>query len=148
MSEIKPKDIQHEVNNLVITCSDHRFQRTMRKILDEKYKVDIERSDRIALPGASKAIADGTLIPYIQTLHLLHYTKNVYVVDHTDCGGFGSLEHYGGDEAKETQSHFESLDKAKEAIHNVLPQLVVISFVVTLNGEAVVPKSDNVVNRQ
>ena len=137
MNERQPKDYPHNVDNLVITCMDFRFQKAIREQLQEKYQVDIESSDRIAYPGASKAIADGTLIPTIQLSHQLHDIKNVYVIDHTDCGGFGGLAAHENDERKEIASHMDSMTRAQEAIRMVLPQLVVTSFVVNLEGEAI-----------
>lgn len=137
MNELKPKDTQHNVDDLVVTCMDHRFQRVIRERLQEEYQVDIERSDRLAYAGASKAVADGTLIPQIELSHKLHDIKNVYVVDHTDCGGFGGLAAHENNEQNEIDSHMGSMARAQEAIHKVLPQLVVTCFVVTLEGKAV-----------
>ena len=137
MKEHKPKDMPNNVDNLVITCIDHRFQRAIRERLQADYQVDIESSDRLAYAGASKAVADGTLIPQIQLSHELHDIKNVYVVDHTDCGGFGGLKAHDEDESKEIASHMESITRAQEAVHKVLPHLVVTSFVVNLEGLAV-----------
>lgn len=139
MSELRPRDISPKTDNMVITCMDRRFLRAARQILKENYGVDIEASARLAKAGASLAVVDEVLIPDIQKSHKLHDIKNVYVVDHTDCGGFGGLEAFGNDEEKEIQKHFESLDEAKDTIHNVLPQLVVITFVVNLDGKAVFP---------
>lgn len=136
MNELKPKDMQHNVNDLVVTCMDHRFQKAIRERLQEDYQVDIESSDRLAYAGSSKAVADGTLIPQIELSHKLHDIKNVYVVDHTDCGGFGGLAAHENSEQKEIDSHMESLARAKEAIHQILPQLVVTCFIVTLEGKS------------
>lgn len=142
MNELKPRDIQHQVDDLVITCMDHRFQRTFGHILKDEYQVDIESSDRVSYPGASKAVADGTLIPAIQTSHRLHDIKNVWLVDHTDCGGFGGLESHDNDEHKETEVHLETLVRAREAIHKVLPELLVTVFVVTLSGDSIEPPTN------
>jgi carbonic anhydrase len=80
-------------------------------------------------------VADGTLIPQIQKSHSLHDISNVWVIDHADCGGFGGLAEYEDDETKEAQAHFESLTRAKQAIHKVLPRLVVTTFLIDLDGE-------------
>lgn len=137
MNELKPKDKSKSVDDLVITCMDRRFQKTIREQLQEKYQVDIEDADRLAWAGASKAVADGTLIPQVELSHKLHGIKNVYVVDHTDCGGFGGFASHENSEQKEIASHMDSMARAQEAIHKVLPQLVVTCFVVTLEGETV-----------
>jgi len=131
---MKPRDIQNDTENMVITCMDHRFQRSMEEKLLSEHGVDILSADRLAFPGASKAIADGTLIPAIEKSHELHQISRVVVVDHENCGGFPD---FGGDSQKETEAHAESLGRATEAIHKVLPDIVVLSFVATLDGEVV-----------
>ncbi|HET9721534.1 MAG TPA: carbonic anhydrase [Candidatus Saccharimonadales bacterium] len=139
MSGIRPRGINKNVDNLVITCIDHRFQRVIAKLLKDEHRVDIEASDRIAYAGASKAVADGTLISNIQISYRLHNIKNIWLIDHTDCGGFGGLKAYEDDEQKEVQAHFDSFSQATEAIKNVLPQLKVNVFVVSLDGESIKP---------
>lgn len=127
----------HKVDNMVITCMDRRFQRAIRERLAEDYQVNIEDSDRLAYAGASQAIADGTLIPQIELSYKLHDIKKVYVVDHTDCGGFGGLKAYDNDEQKELAVHMESMTRAQDSIHQILPQLVVVCFVVNMEGQTV-----------
>ncbi len=134
MSEPKPKDIPKKTENLVITCSDHRFQRMMSKLLRQDHQVDIERSDRLAIPGASQSVVeDGALIRYIQTLHKLHDFENVLIIDHEECGAFPAYD----DEQQEYQAHFDSLSKAAAGIHQVLPKVVVVKFIATLDGELI-----------
>lgn len=137
MDEIKPRDMPHNVNDCVITCMDHRFQQLIYQKLKNEHH--LERYDRLAWAGSSKAVADGTLIPQIQASHRLHNIKKVWIWDHTDCGGFGGLAAFGNDEPKEIQAHFESQKKAAAAIHQVLPQLAVNTFVINLEGEAIKP---------
>lgn len=125
----------HNVDNLVITCMDFRFQRFIRECLQEEYGVDIERSDRLALAGSSKAVVDGILLPQIQDSHRLHDIKNVYVIDHLDCGGFGGQAAFDNDEQKETAAHIDSLDRAADAIHKILPQIIVVTNIIGLDGQ-------------
>jgi hypothetical protein len=123
MAEPKPRDISPQTDNLVITCMDNRFHKTTREILLEDYEVNIDESDRLTLAGSSKAVDDGVLIPQIQKSHQLYDISNVWVIDET----------------KEQEAHFESMTRAKEAIHKILPQLVVTTFLVNLDGEKVLP---------
>lgn len=138
MNKLKPRDIAPKTDNLVITCMDLRFHKITRQVLLEDYKVDVEESDRLILAGSSKAVADGTLIPQIEKSHELHGISNVWVVDHADCGGFGGIAAFENDESKEAQAHFESMARAQEAIHKVLPELVVTTFLINLDGEKVI----------
>jgi carbonic anhydrase len=139
MSELKPRDIPAQTDNAVVTCMDNRFLKAAREILMNDYEVDIEGSARLALAGSSMAVADGTLIPQIQKSYKLQEINHVWVIDHTDCGGFGKLKAFGGDESKEIEAHFPYMERAKQAIHNVLPQLVVTTFIINLDGEKILP---------
>lgn len=135
MNRLSPRNIPEIIDDLVITCIDHRFHGVIRERLQDQHNVDLDKADRIAWPGSSKAVADGTLIPAVRTSHRLHNIKNIWLVDHQDCGGFGGLAAYNGDEHLEMEAHFESLERAANVIHKVLPELVVTSFVATLDGE-------------
>lgn len=137
MARLTPGEKPKEVENIVITCMDHRYQEFIRQILMDKHSVDIDHADRLAIGGSSTGVTDGTLMPSIRIAYQKHSAKKVYMLDHLDCGGFGGLEAFGGSEEKEAQAHFESLDRATEAIHKVLPELLVVTYVVGLNGEPV-----------
>jgi hypothetical protein len=119
---------------------DHRFQEPIGELLKDEFDIDIKHVDRLAIGGSSMGVVDGSLMPSIQIAYEKHSAKNVWLFDHTDCGGFGGLQAFDNDEAREVQSHFDSLKRAKEAIHKVLPRLVVTTFVIKLDGEAVSPE--------
>jgi carbonic anhydrase len=134
---LKPSDKPSEVKDVVITCMDYRFQETMAQLLKEEHGVDILQVDRLSIGGASKAVADGIFTPSLQIASKKHYAKNVYLFDHTDCGGFGGLEAFDNDELKEAKAHFESIDRAHEVFQKVLPGLVVVSYVLGLDGKPI-----------
>src|SRR4029078_536517 len=129
MTDPTPANIRHETDHLVITCSDHRFQST---ISDKLSELDITSFDRIAYPGASKAVVDGAITKPILTLKRLHNFQNIHVIDHTDCGGFGGLEAFNFDESEEAETHFRSLKKAAKIINTLLPNVVVVEKVIGL----------------
>jgi carbonic anhydrase len=137
LHELKPADKPNEVNDIVITCMDHRYQEPIGKLLKEKHNVDINHVDRLAIGGSSKGVADGTLMPSIQIAFDKHHARNVWLFDHTDCGGFGGLNAFENDEQKEAQAHFESLDRAQEALHKLLPELLVVTYVIGLDGNPI-----------
>jgi carbonic anhydrase len=139
MAQIRPGEKQHEVDSLVITCSDHRFQESYE---DKFRELKINHYDRIAYPGASKAVASRKLNDAIIALRQLHSFNTIHVMDHTDCGGFGGLEAYGYDENAEAEAHFKSLKKATEAIGVILPKVIVIEHVIGLHGEEIQPGDD------
>lgn len=143
MSELKPAQKPQTVDNIVITCMDYRYQRVIKNILMDQHQVDIDEVDRLAIGGSSSAVADGTLMPSLKIARQKHSAQNVYIFDHIDCGGFGGLAAFDGSVQKEALAHFESLEKAKVAISAVMPELVVVTYVVGLDGEPVAPATLN-----
>jgi carbonic anhydrase len=133
----KPIDTKHQTDNLVITCIDHRFQRAISDVL-KKRGVDIHTADRLAFPGCSSAVADGNLTDSVKISSKLHDIKNVWLVDHLDCGAFGGLAAYANSAAKETGAHASSLAKAKQVINQCLPELKVQTLIVGLDGNEVI----------
>jgi hypothetical protein len=123
-----------EVEELVIPCSDHRFQHAFDAVIKSN---GVDRADRINYPGPSLAIGNGTLLPAIEKLHSLHDFSTVRILDHTDCGAFGGLEAFNGDELKEAEEHFRKLSIAKKAIHTILPHITVVEHVVGIEEEIV-----------
>jgi len=135
MSElVQPKDLPVKIENMVITCMDHRFHAWIRKFLQEEHGIDIDRTDKLSAAGASKAVNEGDLLPQIKKAHTLHDIEKIWIFDHIDCGGFGGLQAHGNNEQKEASAHFESLDRAQEAIHAILPQIVVVKNIIGLDG--------------
>jgi carbonic anhydrase len=137
MEKVKPGDKPTQTDNIVLTCMDHRYQEAIREILMAKHNINIDHVDRLAIGGASAAIVDGSMMPSIHIAVEKHKAKNLYIFDHIDCGGFGGQAAFDNDVDKEAQAHFESIDRAKEAVHKVLPEIVIVSYVVGLDGEPI-----------
>ncbi|MBX4188797.1 hypothetical protein KW792_01725 [Candidatus Saccharibacteria bacterium] len=143
MNQLKPTDKTVEVKDVVITCMDHRFQEPIVRFLKDEHEVDINHADRLAIGGSSKGVIDGTLMPSLKIAYEKHRAEKVWLFDHTDCGGFGGLEAFDRDEEKEIKAHNDSLAKATEAINKKLPELVVITFVVPLDGKVINAMADS-----
>lgn len=110
---------------LVVHCSDPRFQDAYRKVTDKLGHY----YDLVVFPGASKAIADHSLVlDNIKLLHSLHNFEIVHIMDHVHCGAFGEIK----DEIKD---HSAYLQKAEEAIKKVLPNVSVSHYLLGENGE-------------
>jgi carbonic anhydrase len=134
----EPIDLSKKrVDDLVVWCSDFRYQEAFVQVTEEEY--GIQNADRIVFPGPSMAIADGTLIPAIKKLHSLHGFNEVNVFDHIDCGAFGGLEAFDGDEDEEAKKHFKVLKLAKEAIKHTIPDLSVNGHLLSTHHEIVLP---------
>ncbi len=137
MGERKPRDIPKRVDHIVITCMDFRYLETIDQLLKDKHGINMLRTDFLSIGGASKGVVDGSLMPSIKIGYEKHGVKNVYIFDHIDCGGFGGQEAYDNDEQKEADDHFESQDRAQEAVHKIMPELEVVCYVIGLDGEPV-----------
>ena len=134
MAETDPHKIRHKVDDLIITCSDHRFQDAF---IEKQRQLGIKAAAKIAYPGSSKEVAEGTLSQPILTLYQLHGFEKAHIFDHTDCGGFGGLEAYGFDENEEAESHFRCIDKAAEVLSTLLPKIAVAGYVFDLRMDEV-----------
>ena len=128
LREYSPVDLdRHQVEDLVVHCSDNRFQHAFEVVMDNH---DIERADKIVFPAPSKNIANGVLVPPIQTLHRLHDFSTIHVYDHSHCGGMA--EDYQGedDEKRMAAIHQRKQLLAISALQMVLPEITVITYVV------------------
>lgn len=137
MIERKPRDIPKRMEDLVITCMDFRYLEIINQILKDRHDIDMLKVDYLSIAGASKGVVGGELMPSIEIGHKKHGVKNIWMFDHIDCGGFGGQAAYDNDERKEAEAHFESQDRAQDAIHKIMPELVVVSYVIGLDGEPI-----------
>lgn len=118
---------QHKVDDLVISCSDHRFRHAFFAVPRNR---GITRADELTVPAPSIKIISGQLIPDIIFLQNRHEISNVHVMDHTYCGGFD--DEYENDSAEERMLvvHERKLEAARGIIHEVLPGITVVTYVV------------------
>lgn len=137
MAEKLPKDKPAKCDELVIECMENRFHEANREFLAEKYGFDLDEVVRLSWAGAYKGVVDGALIPQIEKAAELKAVKNITMVGHTDCGGFGSLEAFGGNENKEAAAQFATADRAIAAISKVLPNLLVRTHLLGLDGQEI-----------
>jgi hypothetical protein len=137
VAEQKPRDMVHQNDNLVIQCMDHRFHPFVRDHLAEEHNIDLDRTDQLTDAGASKQVVEGEFADRSILAKRLHDVKNVFIYDHLDCGAFGGLEAFDNDEQKEMEAHVQSQARAREAISKVLPQMLVRTFVINMDGEVI-----------
>jgi hypothetical protein len=110
----------------------------------------------VILAGASLGVFSGVFPQWATTFwdHLavsirLHKIRQVYLIDHRDCGGyreFGALP--GTDQVpagseKETQVHQHYMDRLAYLIRNTHPDLEVITHLLDLPASASAAKPEN-----
>lgn len=109
-------DPKHEADVLLLTCMDFRFFLTIAEIMNGiKY-------DHVVLAGAALGAVQKerkywgkTFFDHLELAIDLHKVKNVFVMEHRDCGaygpkGFGLLPAHP-DRKEERKIHFKQVKK-------------------------------------
>ncbi len=126
MSDLKKL---HHWDVLALSCIDGRFiKRTIEYVSDNTEGVFDFRTE----VGSSKAIIDSPadrdrLFEVISTSIRLHSIKEIWLIDHEDCGAYGgSKEHL--DIQVEKKFHISKMKEATGIINEQFPGLVVKNF--------------------
>lgn len=133
----------HHCEAVVLTCIDFRFWRETAEFIEKK--LGIKNFDFPSLPGAAKALnesADQNDLVW-QCLRVpveLHEAKKIVIVNHADCGAYGGIKKFNGNQEMERRFHQEELKKAKIRIAANFPNQEVILVFAGLSddGEKVV----------
>src|SRR5215471_1572451 len=109
----------------VLCCFDYRINMAVRKFLK---KQAIERPDMIVVAGGAKTLASPRnnferdfILEQIGMSILLHRTKRVFLVCHSDCGAYGGLAAYNGDAGAEAKHHFEETRASRGVAADEVP---------------------------
>jgi hypothetical protein len=146
----------HNADALILTCIDFRFPHLIVDYMDSLTPPSKPRItyDHVILAGASLGVFSGVFPQWATTFwdHLavsikLHQIKQVYLIDHRDCGGyreFGALP--GTDQVpvgseKETEVHQHYMDRLAFLVRNTHPDLEVITHLLELPADVAAGKS-------
>lgn len=112
---------QHSCQALVVSCMDFRLRKYLRK-----WTTKIIRGgfDRVAIAGGVKNLP--FVLDQVDLSHKLHQIKEVYLINHEDCGAYG--------EEGTFKKHKKDLLFAKRIIKEKFPQLKIVSFYLKLKG--------------
>jgi hypothetical protein len=140
----------HHADAMILTCIDFRFPHLIVDYMDSLTPPGKSRLtyDQVILAGASLGVFSGVFPQWPTTFwdHLavcikLHQIKQVYLIDHRDCGGyreFGVLpstdEVPVGSET-ERQVHQHYMDRLAFLIRNTHADLEVITHLLELPAE-------------
>lgn len=123
---------KHNVDTVVVSCSDFRFRPMIAEWIKEKFG----EADLVAMPGASKAILEvGGVIDAVKVLVDLHDAKSVVIVDHIDCGAYGGSKKFDWDHTAEVSMHGQQLAEAKKKLGEELPEVQVEVYLLGAEGE-------------
>lgn len=111
-----------KIEALIIRCIDYRFVTQSRKFKENQGLTD--KYDLLAFPGASKNIHQ--VFDAIKISNRLHKPKKIVIMDHEDCGAFGSSD--------SKLEHVKSLRKAKKLLNIQFPKIPIELFYIKFSG--------------
>src|SRR5260221_62035 len=114
--------MDHSAESIIITCIDFRLQDHINKSVSENFTP--KTFDRVALGGGVKNLA--TILGQIDIAVRLHHIKKVILVNHEDCGAYGTEGTY--------EKHQLDLTTAKAKVKEIYPELRVETYYLHLDG--------------
>jgi hypothetical protein len=122
----------------VVWCFDHRFQLGFAKFLK---RLGIVNPDSIQLAGGAKALASPDspaerefVLDQIRKSIRLHGTRLVILMLHSDCGGYGGLQAFGGDPQREAAAQELELRRAVDGLRREIPEVEARAYFVDFDG--------------
>jgi len=123
---------------VAVICFDDRFQEAFAKY---RMSLGIDHLDQVSVAGGAKTLASPEkegdrdfLLREIQISEQLHQARKVMLFTHHDCGAYGGIARFGGDEEEELAFHVVQHKQAKEAVHTRLPEVPVESYFIDKHG--------------
>lgn len=122
----------------VVSCFDARFELVTRKFLK---KLGIWWADPLKIAGGAKTFASPAeesersfALGQVRTSMRLHGTSRVILMVHSDCGAYGGLKAFGGDEEREAANHESELRNAAEFLKSNTPAIEVEGYYLKFTG--------------
>jgi carbonic anhydrase len=115
---------------LARACIDGRFVKPTVDWLTEKTGGVFDFRTGI---GSSKAIIASeddreSFFRVVETSVKLHGIKEIWIIDHIDCGAYGGSERFHEDKTVEREFHIDKLKQAAEIVAKHFPSLIVRKF--------------------
>ncbi len=109
-----------------------------RKFLKKR---GIRWADPLKIAGGAKAFASPAeefdrsfALGQVKTSMRLHGTKRVMLMVHSDCGAYGGLQAFGGNEEREAANHESELRHAAEFLRSNIPAVEIECYHLKFNG--------------
>jgi len=122
----------------VLCCFDQRIRLAVNKFLQRR---GILRPDMIVVAGGAKTLASPRndferdfILEQVRMSILLHQTRRVYLMSHSDCATYGGLAAVGGSQGREALHHKQELQRAADLITSNFSEVDVECFFVTFEG--------------
>jgi len=121
-----------------LRCFDNRFWKTFKRFMKFMGIGDI---DPESPAGGAKVFASPEkktdrefFLREIAKSVKLHKTRRVILFTHSDCGAYGGLSRFDGDEEKEFKFHVRELRRAKKVVRKRFPKLIVETYFIDSYG--------------
>src|SRR5271155_1693820 len=122
----------------VLCCFDQRIRLATNKFLQRQ---GIVRPDMIVVAGGAKTLASPRndferdfILEQVRMSILLHQTKRVLVMSHSDCATYGGLAHFNGDRDAEAEHHRTELLRARDLLTASFAKISVEPYFVKFDG--------------
>ena len=94
--------MSHTCSSILMHCMDFRFGKAMKEFMAEKNLLG--DADLVSFAGSAKNVVDPATREFalrqIEISKTLHGMKNVWLVNHTDCGAYGGRKAFADDMAE------------------------------------------------
>lgn len=126
----------HHCKTLIIHCIDFRLGKAIKKYLEEQNLLG--NCDIVSVAGATKNLVSpendserAFLMKQIDISKKLHHITDIILMNHSDCGAYGSPRFTGeaggsstfGSKEEEKKKHFEDMEQAASMILEKYPDL-------------------------
>lgn len=131
MSYESPRE-HYQADAAVVWCFDHRFRGALLKFIERE---KLAHEDLICVAGGLKSLSSGSgveqefVLAQIQASIKLHNPKRIYLMLHSDCGKYGGIKNFGGDENEEMAFYIEEIKKAKEFLAQHLTENIAVEAI-------------------
>jgi carbonic anhydrase len=122
----------------VVSCFDARFELVTRKFLKKR---GIWWADPLKIAGGAKAFASPAeesersfALGQVRTSMRLHRTSRVMLMVHSDCGAYGGLQAFEGNEEREAANHESELRSAAAFLKSNISAIDVECFYLKFHG--------------
>ena len=122
----------------VVSCFDARFELVTRKFLKKR---GIWWADPLKIAGGAKAFASPAeesersfALGQVRTSMRLHRTTRAMLMVHSDCGAYGGLQAFEGNEEREAANHESELRSAAEFLKSNISAIDVECYYLKFNG--------------
>lgn len=122
----------------IVRCFDDRFRTAFEKFLKTQ---KITRADLESVAGGTKIFASPErksdrdfMFRELEKSIRFHHAKRVMLFTHYDCGAYGGLARFRGDEKKQFTHHAREHTRARAAVRKNFPSLRVETYFMDKNS--------------